>query len=60
MKIRVYDYEEWGRCELCEDWWCPRCDTHAYDCPCMTPQMAVDLGYKISECGKYAIKECHG
>ena len=52
--IRVYDYDEWDRCELCEDWWCPRCDIHAYDCPCMTPQMAIDAGLEISEDGKHA------
>ncbi|QDP54744.1 MAG: hypothetical protein GOVbin2833_33 [Prokaryotic dsDNA virus sp.] len=51
---RIYDYDDWDRCELCEEWWCPRCDIHAWECPCMTMQMAEDNGYEISDCGKYA------
>lgn len=32
----IYDLEEFGRCECCEAWYCPRCDQHAYDCGCWT------------------------
>ena len=52
---RVYEYDDWDRCELCEDFWCPRCDIHAADCPCMTVQTALDLGMTISDCGRWAV-----
>ena len=53
-QVRIYEYDEWDRCELCAEWWCPRCDKHACDCPCLTLQMAIDLDMELSKDGRFA------
>lgn len=32
----IYGLEDFTTCELCDDWFCPRCLEHASTCPCFT------------------------
>ena len=52
--FRIYEIDDFEECHICEEWWCPRCKLHGADCPCITIQMASDLMYEISDCGRYA------
>lgn len=36
-------------CQKCGEPWCPKHKTHYYDCPCVGPHNADDLGYEVME-----------
>lgn len=38
----VYGLDDFVRCECCDDWFCPRCDSHAGTCPCLTAGRLVE------------------
>lgn len=44
----VYDHDDFTYCEACEELFCPRCMTHAAECPCLTPFCDGD-GWRIEE-----------
>lgn len=47
-------------CEKCHEPWCPRHRTHFYDCACVGPHNAEDLGYDILEIdGKFYAQPKH-
>lgn len=56
MRAKIYTSEEWETCPLCEEAWCPRCETHCWECPCLTESKAKNQGWSITECGKWAVR----
>lgn len=46
----VYELDDFAQCESCDDWFCPRCDCHAGDCPCITAgRVACEDDFELAD-----------
>jgi DNA (cytosine-5)-methyltransferase 1 len=43
----IYELHEFLECDGCEDMWCPRCNAHGGDCPCLTESCMGDGWYGV-------------